>query len=104
MAEPAVLEELRARVRALEGGGVDFGRAVARLGQPLDAGLPWGGLPYRALHEVGGSAATSAVAAFARHFLARGGPWCGAATRGWRPSWASSTAPASPDSGSPQSG
>ena len=78
MAEPAGLEELRARVRAIEGGGVDFGRAVARLGQPLDAGLPWGGLPYRALHEVGGLAATSAAAAFARRFLARGGSlvWC----------------------------
>ena len=65
-------------MRAIEGGGVDFGRAVARLGQPLDAALPWGGLPYRALHEVGGLAATSAVAGFASRFLARGGAlvWC----------------------------
>ena len=72
------LDELRARVRAIEGGGVDFGRAVARLGDPLDGALPWGGLPYRALHEVGGSAATSAAAGFARRFLARGGGlvWC----------------------------
>ena len=74
----AELDSLRARVRAIEGGGVDFGREVARLGQPLDAALPWGGLPYRALHEVGGLAATSTVAAFARRFLARGGAlvWC----------------------------
>jgi protein ImuA len=69
----AGLDSLRARVRAIEGGGVDFCREVARLGPPLDAALPWGGLPYRALHEIGGLAATSAVAGFARCFLARGG-------------------------------
>jgi protein ImuA len=78
MPDAAALESLRARVRAIEGGGVDFGRAVARLGEPLDAALPWGGLPYRALHEISGLAATSATAAFARHCLARGGGlvWC----------------------------
>ena len=78
MPDRAGLESLRARVRAIEGGGVDFGREVARLGPPLDAALPWGGLPYRALHEVGGLAATSAVAGFARRFLARGRAlvWC----------------------------
>lgn len=78
MAERAGLDALRAQVRAIESGGVDFGRAVASLGQPVDAGLPWGGLPYRALHEVSGLAATSAVAAFARRFLSRGGAlvWC----------------------------
>lgn len=73
MAERAGLDGLRARVRAIEGGGVDFGRAVASLGPPLDAALPWGGLPYRALHEIGGLAATSAVAGFASRFLARRG-------------------------------
>lgn len=73
-----VLEELRARVRAIEGGGVDFGREVAALGDGLDDALPWRGLPCRALHEVSGLAATSAVAAFASRFLARGGAlvWC----------------------------
>ncbi len=78
MTERAGLDALRAQVRAIEGGEVDFGRAVASLGQPVDAGLPWGGLPYRALHEVSGLAATSAVAAFARRFLSRGGAliWC----------------------------
>ena len=37
-----------------------------------------GRAPYRSLHEVGGLAATSAVAAFARRFLERGGAlvWC----------------------------
>ena len=78
MADRTSLDELRAQVRAIEGGGVDFGRVVAPLGQPLDAALPWGGLPYRALHEVGGLAATGAVAGFASRFLARGGAlvWC----------------------------
>lgn len=40
--------------------------------------MPWCGLPYRALHEVSGLGATSAVAAFARRFLRRGGilVWC----------------------------
>src|SRR3954470_1375913 len=69
----AGLDSLRARVRAIEGGGVDFGRKVAQLGPPLDAALPWGGLPYRALHEVGGLAATGAVPGSPRRFLARGG-------------------------------
>jgi protein ImuA len=78
MAGSGVLEELRARVRAIEGGGPGFGREVAHLGKALDADLPWGGLPYGALLEVSGLAATSAVAAFARCFLARGGAvvWC----------------------------
>src|SRR4051795_8811264 len=69
----AGLDSLRARVRAIEGGGVDFGREVARLGPPLDAALPWGGLPYRALHEVGGVAAPRAAAGGAPPFPARGG-------------------------------
>ena len=78
MAESGMLEGLRARIRAIEGGGVDFGRDVAPLGGPLDAALPWRGLPYRALHEVSGLAATSVVAAMARRFLRRGGAlvWC----------------------------
>ena len=78
MVGSTVLEGLRARVRAIEGGGIDFGRETASLGEPLDAALPWGGLPYRVLHEVSGLAATSAVAAFARRFLRRGGVlvWC----------------------------
>jgi protein ImuA len=73
-----MLDDLRARVRAIEGGGIAFGREVARLGGPLDRGLPWGGLPYGALHEVSGLAATSAMAAMARRFLGRGGAlvWC----------------------------
>jgi protein ImuA len=78
MAGSVALDGLRARVQAIEGGGVNFGRTVARLGKPLDSALPWGGLPYRALHEVSGLAATSTVAGFARRFLAREGAlvWC----------------------------
>lgn len=78
MTDRIELSGLRAQVRAIEGGGVVFGRTVARLGEPFDRALPWGGLPYRALHEVGGLAATSAVAGFASRFLARGGAlvWC----------------------------
>lgn len=78
MSASAVIEELRAQVRAIEGGGIDFGREAASLGDGLDAGLPWRGLPYRALHEVSGLAASSAAAALAQRFLARGGAlvWC----------------------------
>lgn len=79
MAESGMLERLRAQVRAIEGGGMAFGREAASLGEAaIDTALPWGGLPYRALHEVSGLAATSAVAALARRFLRRGGSlvWC----------------------------
>lgn len=78
MAAGSALESLRARVRAIEGGGIDVGRMVARLGGPLDAALPWGGLPYRALHEVTGSVATGCVAGLAARALRRGGAllWC----------------------------
>ncbi len=84
--ESTVLEGLRAKVRAIEGGGggggglaAGFGREAAPLGEPgVDAALPWGGLPYRALHEVSGLGATSAVAGMGRRFLRRGGAlvWC----------------------------
>src|SRR3954447_20531842 len=100
----AGLDSLRARARAIEGGGVYFGREVARLGRPLDAALPWGGLPYRALHEVGGLAATSAVAGVAAASWRVAGRWSGRATPGSRPSWANSTAQAWPGSGSGPSG
>lgn len=77
-ASTSLIEGLRAQVRAIEGGGADFGREVASLGEPLDAALPWHGLPYRALHEVSGLAATAVTAAMARRCLRRGGTlvWC----------------------------
>jgi protein ImuA len=79
---PVRLESLRAQVRALEGGGTDFGREVASLGPVLDAGLPWPGLPRRALHEVAGEAASSFAAALASRLGRQGGAlvWCQTAT------------------------
>jgi protein ImuA len=75
--EPALIEGLRARVRAIEGGS-GLGRAVVPLGAPLDAALPWGGLPAAALHEVAGAAAGSFVAALAGRLAAARGAlvWC----------------------------
>ncbi|SNB61443.1 Uncharacterized conserved protein [Arboricoccus pini] len=76
------LEGLKARIRAIEGGGgvahrVD-GRPVARLGAPIDRALPWNGLPTMALHEVAGPSATAVTAGMARRFLDRKGAlvWC----------------------------
>lgn len=79
MARSGELEALRARVRALEGGGHARGRGVAALGPGLGARLPWGGLPRQALHEIAGPAASGVAAAFARAFLAAHGGalvWC----------------------------
>ena len=72
------LDSLRARVRAIEGGGVPLERAVARLGDGLDRHLPWAGLPFGALHEIAGPARTAMALAFAKAFLARPGAllWC----------------------------
>jgi protein ImuA len=72
------LAGLRARIRAIEGGGTALGREVAKLGPALDEELPWGGLPAAALHEIGGPAASAAAAAFARRCLERPGAllWC----------------------------
>ena len=74
----AELRELRARIRAIEGGGLAVGREVARLGPGLDAELPWGGLPLGCLHEVAGPAASVVAAAFARCLAGERGAlaWC----------------------------
>lgn len=78
MSEPAVLTDRPAHPE----GGLETGAALRRqpatLGGPLDAALPWRGLPYRALHEVSGLAGTNAVAAMARRCLRHGGSlvWC----------------------------
>jgi protein ImuA len=78
MAPRAALRELRAKVRAIEGGGVVVRREAARLGGGLDDALPWGGLPFGCLHEVGGPAASAAAAAFARRLAGEQGVliWC----------------------------
>ena len=49
--DQALLDGLRDRMRALEGGGRGAGPGVS-LPPPLDAHLPWGGLPRGALNEV----------------------------------------------------
>lgn len=79
---PAWLDGLRAKVRAIEGGGTELGREVAQLGPALDGSLPWHGLPRRAVHEVGGEAASSFAAALAGRFMTGGGAlvWCQTAT------------------------
>ncbi|WP_114393554.1 ImuA family protein [Oleisolibacter albus] len=67
------MAELRERVRRIEGVGGADGRAVVPLGIPdLDAGLPGGGLPLGAVHEVAGAALDAGSAtAFAAVLLAR---------------------------------
>ena len=77
------LDRIRAKVRAIEGGTVAFGRKVAALGEAaIDQALPWGGLPFASLHEVAavskGMAASGFSAALARRFLEPGGVllWC----------------------------
>ncbi len=67
----AALAELRRRVDALGRRGGGAAGAVCRLGDPtLDGGLPWGGLPRGALHEVAGRR-DGAAAGFAAALLAR---------------------------------
>ena len=72
----AVLDELRGRVQALEragfgvGAGLENGGVRALDGADIDAGLPWGGLPRGALHEVAGRR-DGAAAGFAAALLAR---------------------------------
>ena len=66
---PAVIEQLRARIAAIDktGPGEEegYGRPVLAFGQPvIDAALPWSGLPLGCLHEIvgqgtGGFAAAS---------------------------------------------
>lgn len=81
---PALLDDLRARIRRLERHGVHatddppaplpFGAAA------IDAALPWGGLPRACLHEVGGTvgAATGFCAALLARLAEAGGTvlWC----------------------------
>ena len=68
---PAVIQQLRTRIAAIERMGPDeagAGRPVLALGQPaIDAALPWSGLPLGCLHEIvgqgtGGFAAASGFA------------------------------------------
>lgn len=82
-ARAEVLEELRRRVRRLEGIAGEGGR-VLPLGPALDAALPEGGLPLGCLHEIAagasagddpwGGAATGFAAALAGRVAAEHGP------------------------------
>jgi protein ImuA len=71
--DPALLEELRARIRRIErhapnGGNEEAG--VLTLGAPeIDGVLPWGGLPRAALHEIIGE--RGAASGFCAGLLAR---------------------------------
>jgi protein ImuA len=79
LADPSTLAELRARIRALGGGGAGFTMPVAPLGHPaIDAALPWGGLPLGTLHEVRGGFASGFTAFLAGRFLHHPGAlvWC----------------------------
>lgn len=80
MADAATLAALRAEIRRLEGGGAGFGVPVADLGHAaIDRHLPWGGLPFAALHEVQGSLADGLAAALACRLLQAGRGalvWC----------------------------
>ncbi len=79
MADASTLAALRARIRSLEGGGAAPGTVRATLDRGvIDGHLPWGGLPGRSLHEIGGSLATGLAAALAGRFLQDAGVlvWC----------------------------
>lgn len=79
MAKAALLEELRGRIRHLEGGG-SGALGVLPLGVPsIDAALPGGGLPKACVHELegespGGVTAFAAVLAARLSMAAQDGP------------------------------
>lgn len=71
--DPALIEELRARIRRLEGGmpaDAVAGSRLAALGDPrLDGHLPGGGLPRACLHAISGG--DGAATGFCAGLLAR---------------------------------
>jgi protein ImuA len=74
---PALLSALRARISRLERAGASEalaarGEDAVPLSSAIDAGLPWGGLPRAALHEIL-AAEPGAAAGFAALVLARAG-------------------------------
>jgi len=74
---PALLSALRARIARLERSGAAEalsarGEDAIPLSRAIDAGLPWGGLPRAALHEIL-AAEPGAAAGFAALVLARAG-------------------------------
>ena len=67
-----VLAQLRREIGALDGSGPAAEAGVVNLGLgPVDAALPWGGLPRAALHEIAGPAQDGAAFLYTReHFTA----------------------------------
>ena len=82
MPSDATLDQLRARIRALElGAGGDAVEAVPLALPAIDDALPWGGLPRGALHEIvagGPGVGEGFAAALLARFIAGRGPalWC----------------------------
>ena len=79
---PALLEDLRARIRRLERhGGAETDDAPGALpfaAAAIDDALPWGGLARACLHEVGGDGGAGFCAALLARFAGAGGTvlWC----------------------------
>ena len=80
---PALLEDLRARIRRLErhsGAGTAVeAEALPFIDDVIDGALPWGGLPRACLNEIcGGAAATGFSAALLSRFAGSDGNvlWC----------------------------
>lgn len=74
---PALISALRARIARMERAGASEalaarGEDAVPLAPAIDAGLPWGGLPRAALHEIL-AAEPGAAAGFATMVLARAG-------------------------------
>lgn len=67
----AILDDLRAQVRGLEGTGGAVGDVLALDVPPVDAALAGGGLPLGCLHEILGTADDGAATGFAALLLAR---------------------------------
>jgi len=89
---PALLSALRARIARLERAGAADALATRGddsipLSRAIDAGLPWGGLPRAALHEIL-AAEPGAAAGFAALVLARAGGtvlWIAPDSDAWPP-------------------
>lgn len=67
----ATLAALRARIGALEGGGVGRWGSVALGAAEIDSALPWGGAACGALHEIGAADMSGAAIGFCVRLVAR---------------------------------
>ncbi len=71
--DPALLDDLRAQIARLEGGGAEGARSAGLSldGGAIDAALPAGGLPRIGLHEIRAGDTGAAAAGFAAVLAAR---------------------------------